>query len=111
MQKRAGRGRPPIETCTQTLAVSRPGALRSSEPAASVTASGAMKDSGEAPSGSPIRLSSAARMPVTVLRSVSRSLAKTRIGTVGGSAPVRPATASRSSLEILPSVWPSDAYL
>ena len=76
-----------------------------------MTASGPTNDSGEAPSGRPIRLSSAARMPVTCAGPVSRSLAKTRTGTVGGSAPVRPATASRSSLEIVPSVWPSDANL
>ena len=59
----------------QASALSRPGALRSSEFAASVTASGPMNDAGEAPSGSPIRLSSAARMVIATLRPVSRSLA------------------------------------
>ncbi len=76
-----------------------------------MTASGPMNDAGDAPSGSPIRLSSAASIPVTSLRPVSRSVAVTRTGMVGGFAPVRPTTASVASLEIVPSTWPSEAYL
>jgi hypothetical protein len=75
------------------------------------TASGAIADVHAPPLGRSTAASSAA-LVVTVLtlpESSSRAIAV--IGTVCGSAPIRPATALNPSLEIVPRSWPEDASL
>src|SRR4051794_14893482 len=91
--------------------VSREGALPSTPAAACATASGAMNDVHDPPLGRSTAASSAAAVVTVESALLSRSRAITWIGTVCGSAPVRPATAFSPSEETVPRSCPDAASL
>ena len=111
MQNRTGCLRSRNEIAKHARPVSRAGEPPSTVPAACVTASGAMKERIELPSGSSTVDSSATFVTTERFAPVSRSFAKMRTGTVAGSAPTRPTTADSASFVSVPTSWPAAAYL
>ena len=91
--------------------MSRAGEPPSTPPVAWIMASGATSETIDEPSGCPTSVSSATEEENVLRAPVSRSVAWTRTGTVGGGAPARPATASSASLLSVPSVCPGAASL
>ena len=111
MQKRTGCSRSLNEIAKHARPVSRAGEPPSTVPAAWVTASGAMNERIEPPVGWSTPDSSATFVTTRRLAPVSRSVAKTRTGTVAGSPPTRPTTAESASFVSVPTSCPAAAYL
>ena len=111
LQTRSGARVSRSVTFTHISPVWRAGAPSRIAAAASAVAAAAARLSGELPLGSPTSPSSA--IWVTALRTlpVSRSLAVTRSGKLGGRAPTIPATPLGPSEVIVPTSLPGEASL